>query len=161
APRNRDAEAGRGLLEILVELREHAFERLLGIDEVTLALGDAESCRDELVVKRRHDDLDAVVLDDRHALEQVLLRRQALCGGTLRRAAQLVAELVDPACGQPGYGAAGKELPPSQAHPARATGARAPARASSGPGTSRPEARCTAARRAGSACTATRCGARR
>ena len=39
---------------------------------------DVDGRGDELVVERRHDDLDVVVLDDPHALEQVLLGRQAV-----------------------------------------------------------------------------------
>ena len=51
---------------------------------------------DELVVERRDDDLDAVVLDDAHAVEQVLLGRAGRRRGRARRrAAELVDELVD------------------------------------------------------------------
>ena len=67
-------------------------------------------------MERRDDDLDAVVLDDPHAVEQVLLGREAAGGRARRRAAELVDELVDPAGGERGAGAAREELPPGQAH---------------------------------------------
>ena len=67
-------------------------------------------------MERRDDDLDAVVLHDSHAVEQVLLRREAAGGRARRRAAELVDELVDPGGGERGAGAAREELPPGQAH---------------------------------------------
>ena len=69
-------------------------------------------------MERRDDDLDAVVLDDPHAVEQVLLGREAAGGRAGRRAAELVDELVDPRGGERGAGAAREELPPGQAHQA-------------------------------------------
>ena len=51
-------------------------------------------------MERRDDDLDAVVLDDPHAVEQVLLRREAAGGRAATASRQLVDELVDPARGE-------------------------------------------------------------
>jgi hypothetical protein len=58
----------------VIELRKHALQRTLGAGKIALAVSDRDSSGDELVVERRDDDLDAVVLDDADALEQVLLR---------------------------------------------------------------------------------------
>ena len=73
APRDRDPHPGRGRRVGALQPRERILERRLRVAERPAALPDLDRRGDELVVERRNDDLDAVVLDDPDTLEQVLL----------------------------------------------------------------------------------------
>ena len=104
-------------LELLLQLRQRVFELRPGLGERAPPLRDRELRGDELMVERRDDDLDPVVLDEPNVVEQVLLRRQAPRRRAGGRAGQLVDELVDTAGGEDCTGAAGEEqLPSRQAH---------------------------------------------
>ena len=84
APRDGDAEPGGRRREPALELaRARTRARLRGAQVVRV--GAAHARRHDLVVERRHDDLDAVVGDDAQPVEQVLLRRQAGAAGARRR----------------------------------------------------------------------------
>ena len=61
-------------------------------------------------MERRDDDLDAVVEDDTHVLQEVLLRRKTADGRARRGPpGQLVDELVHPARRQHRAGATGEQ----------------------------------------------------
>ena len=72
--------------------------------------------RDHLVMPRRHDDLDALLLLDAHAVDQVLLRRRAAATASARRrVGELVDELVDPRRAEGGArGSADEQLLPRE-----------------------------------------------
>ena len=76
--------------------REFALlESLLRHDERALRLADLQGCGHHLVVERWNDDLHAVVLDDPHSLEEMLLGRRLAGSRPLGGARQPVDERVD------------------------------------------------------------------
>ena len=94
-PRDGHADPGRRRREAGVEVGERVFELALGAHQV----GRAHFRGDELVVERRHEHRDAVVVDDAE-VEQVLLRRQAERVRSRRRRGEPIDRLVDPGRGQ-------------------------------------------------------------
>ena len=73
--------------------------------------------RDHLVVPQRHDDLDAFLLLDAQAVDQVLLGLAARDGVARRRVGELVHELVDPRRAEGGArGSADEQLLPGELH---------------------------------------------
>jgi hypothetical protein len=78
-------------------------------------LVDPEDRGHDLVMERRHHDLDTVVHDDLQPAERVLLGRQDARGPALRRLGEVIDEPVN-AGGRESAGSARDELPPRQAH---------------------------------------------
>ena len=69
---------------------------------------------------KRHDDLDAFLLLDAHAVDQVLLGLAALAEVARRRVRELVHELVDPRRAEGGArGSAEEQLLPGELHRVR------------------------------------------
>ena len=98
-----------------VELGEHGGQRRARIEQLVPWRDDPG--RDHLVMPRRHDDLDALVLLDAHAVEQVLLGHATLAGVARRRVGELVDELVDPRRAEGGArGSADEQLLPGELH---------------------------------------------
>jgi hypothetical protein len=85
--------------------------------QIAGALPHPQTGRDDLVVERGHKDLDAVVLEDADAVEQVLLRERHPSRDARRWwSSQLVDELVETARGQRRSRGSADDLPPSQPH---------------------------------------------
>ena len=72
-PGHRHAEAGGRRLEALVEPPERVLELRAGLPRARRRSADAQRRRDDLVVERRHEHLDAVVADDPDPVQKVLL----------------------------------------------------------------------------------------
>ena len=105
-PGDGDAEPGRGRFVVALEPAEDALQRRLGLGE-RLRVG-ADPRRHDQVVQRRDEHLDAVLVHEPDAVEQVLLRLQP-AGGPLRCVAgEAVDELVD-ADGAEGRGGTARE----------------------------------------------------
>ena len=112
-PAEHHAEPCGRLLIRPVELVEGVRKLLLRAAKVVRVDGRG----DELVVARRHDDLDLVVEDDRHRVQQMLLvgtveRHRSLRG----LAGELVDQLVDAARGERARRGAREHLSACQAH---------------------------------------------
>src|SRR5262249_36811528 len=72
--------------------------------------------RHDLVVKRRHEHLDAVVTDDLDAVEQMLLRLERAARPRRSVAGELVDELVDTGSTERDGGATGDESATADLH---------------------------------------------
>ena len=112
APRDGEAEPGRGRCEAPVDRPQRLLEPALRVEQGRLLPPDAQLRGHELVVERRDDHLDAVVRDHRHVDQEVLLRRQdgRRCVGARRRG-DPVDELVQAAGREDCSGAPGQEVP--------------------------------------------------
>ena len=118
APRDREPEpvGRRGIVG--VELGEHGGQRRARVEQLVLRRDDPG--RDHLVVPKRHDDLDAFLLLDAQAVDQVLLGLVARNGIARRRVGELVHELVDPRRAEGGArGSADEQLLPGELHRVR------------------------------------------
>src|SRR6266571_5331857 len=80
APADRDPEPRRRRLVATLELEQ----RVLELAARASGIGGANVRGDELMMKRRNDDLDAVVLDHGEPFEQMLLGRQVRRGSPAR-----------------------------------------------------------------------------
>ena len=121
SPDDGEAEAGRARRERALEAGQDVLELPACLAKRLRARRGGHPRRHDLVVERRDDDLDAVVLHDLDPPEDVLLRADRM---SLRRAAPLgrpreaVDELVD--AGAEGSRGAHERLAAGQAHGARA-----------------------------------------
>ena len=104
-----------------LEPREPLLELGLRLAQRRPGRLDPQARGHDLVVERRHDDLDAVVGHDLEPVEEVLLGRQPRRRGTRgRRRAQPVDELVDAGRAERRRRGARDQLPPCDPHAANA-----------------------------------------
>src|SRR3954452_10133870 len=134
-PRDGDAEPCRRRRVVVLEPAEDVLQRPLRLEERSRVGRHARG--DDLVVQRRHEYLDAVVVHDPDAFEQVLLRQEAAGGPRRAAAGEVVDELVDARCPERRRSAAREKSATGQLHhgvvvrssatarSARASGARA------------------------------------
>ena len=116
-PGHRHAETGRRGLEPLVEPAQCILERLSGLPELRRRLANTQCRRDDLMVERRNEHLDAVVERDTDPIQEMLLGSDGPGRDPHRRCSQLVDELVDAGRGERRRcGGAADELLPGQPH---------------------------------------------
>ena len=115
-PRDRHAEPGGRRGVVGVELREDVLERPLRVGEV--GRGEVELGRHHLVMERRHEHLDVVLVHDLDPLEEMLLGqlRAGRDRPLRRRGRELVDELVDARQPERPDCCARDQLPPGRAH---------------------------------------------
>ena len=113
SPANGDPEPGGRRLVAPLQRLECSLELALRAAQVT----GPDLRGHELVVAGRDQNVDAVVLDDLDAVEDVLLGRRRRAGRALRRRpAQVVDELVDPGSPERRGRSAGECVPACQLH---------------------------------------------
>ena len=116
-PGNRHTETGGRRIVIRIEPGEQMFELTLGSLKIRAACSDVR--RQDLVMEWRDEHLDALRVDDPHAVEQMLLGKQPSPGQPLGRAAgELVDQLVDPGRADCAGRCADDHLPSRQLHQA-------------------------------------------
>ena len=114
-PAEADRQPLRRGLVARVELLQRLAQRRAGLGQCGGGRLHVQPGGDDLVVERRHDDLDPVVDDHLRPAEDVLLGRENARALALGRGGEAVDELVDPRCAERRR-AARDELPPGQAH---------------------------------------------
>lgn len=116
APRGGDGKPCRGDRVAAFEVAQGPLEGALRLEEVGAARLHPELRGHDLVVQRRLDHLDALVLDDLHPRQQVLFGRPLEGLGPLGRVGQLVDELVDPRCPERPGSSTAEQLLPCESH---------------------------------------------
>ena len=160
APRDRDPETGGRCVEPLLETPQGVLHFLPCLSQGGRVVCNLQLRRDDLVVERGHQDLDAVVAYDLNAVEQVLLGRADSTCDPRRRRSEAVDQLVDSGRGRHRRGGADDELLSGQPH-VRGSAGSARVVASSGRGWRPPARRCTEQSRARRASRANRGSAMR